>query len=633
MLFQNRIINKVDKITFIIASATIFCVTVLIYSGALDYDYVSDDRVNIVTNYHIHGINLENILWSFNNALGGHYQPFTWLSYMIDYEIWGQHRYGYRQTNIVLHSVNAILLMSVIYLVLSKLYSPIANIKIIILASSIGALFFSLHPLRVESVVWVTERRDVLSTFFLLISFISYFNYSYRKGVSAESFFKKHAYCISFTFFIFSLLSKAWAITYPAVLVIINIALEQPEKRLTADNFINHIKEKIPFIICSAIFVTIGIVSAGSSGAMISWEKLTILDRVLQATFGFNTYLLHTIYPIDLSPLYLLGSTHFLSIKYILNFIIFISIFVMLLCYRKKLPGLGYLFLIYLIIISPVLGFAQSGPQMLADRYTYIALMPVSFALSWMVLKIILPALNQNHKKLMFYSGGLLLIFFLVFSVLVGITTKQIKIWENEETLWSHAIKVDPTNILAINNRADYKSRKGMYEASIEDYSMALSLNDSDAYALNGRAASKIYLGDLDEAKKDLDAALLILPTYVDAILNRGVVYNNQGEIFLAKNDFEKVVELETTNVKGNFYLAIAHFSLNEFKKAIELFTQVYYLNSTYIDAIYYRGLANVGLNAVDLAIKDFQYILNNMHQDSIIYKNAENQIRLLKNG
>lgn len=632
MLSQNRIINKVDKITFIIASATIFCVTVLIYSGALDYDYVSDDRVNIVSNYNIHGINIENILWSFNNALGGHYQPFTWLSYMIDFEIWGQDRYGYRLTNIVLHSVNAILLMFVLYLVLSKLYSTIANSKII-LASSIGVLFFSLHPLRVESVVWLTERRDVLSTFFLLVSFISYFNYSYRKEASAESFFKKHGYYISFTFFLFSLLSKAWAITYPAVLVIINIALEQPEKRLTVDNFINYIKDKIPFIICSATFVVIGIVSAGSSGAMISWEKLTILDRLLQATYGFNVYLLHTFYPIELSPLYLLGNTHFLSIKYILNFIIFISIFVMLVCYRKKLPGVGYLFLIYLIIISPVLGFAQSGPQMLADRYTYIALMPFSFALSWMVLKIILAVFNQNYKKLIFYSGGLLLISFLVFSVLVGITIKQIKIWKNEETLWSHAIKVDPENILAINNRADYKSRKGMYEASIEDYSKALSLNDSDAYALNGRAASKIYLGNLDGALSDLNTALDILPTYVDAILNRGVVYNNQGEIELAKNDFEKVVELEPGNQKGNLYLGIACFLQGEFNKAIELFTKVYYLNSEYIDAIYYRGLSHAGLNNIHEAKNDFEYILNKSNQELTIYKNAENQLRLLDNG
>jgi len=633
MLSQNRIINKVDKITFIIASATIFCVTVLIYSGALDYDYVSDDRVNIVKNYHIHGISLENILWSFNNALGGHYQPFTWLSYMLDYEIWGQHRYGYRQTNIVLHSINAILLMSVIYIVLSKLYSPIANCKIIILASSIGALFFSLHPLRVESVVWLTERRDVLSSFFLLVSFISYFNYSYRKEVTAESLFKKHGYYISFTFFLFSLLSKAWAITYPAVLVIINIALEQPKKRLTVDNFINYIKDKIPFIICSAIFIAIGIVSAGSSGAMISWEKLTIMDRVLQATYGFNVYLLHTIYPIELSPLYLLGNTHFLSFKYILNFIIFISIFIMMVCYRKKLPGVGYLFLIYLIIISPVLGFAQSGPQMLADRYTYIALMPFSFALSWMVLKIILAAFNQNYKKLMFYSGSLLLIFFLVFSFLVGITIKQIKIWENEGTLWTHAIKVDPENILAINNRADYKSRKGMYEASIEDYSKALSLNDSDAYALNGRAASKIYLGNLDGALSDLNTALGILPTYVDAILNRGVVYNNQGKVGLAKNDFEKVVELEPGNLKGNFYLGIACFLKGELHKAIELFTKVYYLNSEYIDAIYYRGLSYAGLNNINDAKNDFEYILNKSNQELTIYKNVANQLRLLNNG
>lgn len=639
MLSGTSLLNKMgisnNKLLFYIVSAFIFCITFFVYSGSLGFDYVSDDRINVLTNFYIRGFTLDNILWAFSSALGGHYQPFTWLSYMFDYSVWGLNSYGYRLGNIVLHCINAILFMCLVCLILIRFYSHIISVKKIMFASLIGTLFFSLHPLRVESVVWVTERRDVLSTFFLLISFIFYFHYKYSTVKKTIFTTRNNAYYFSFFFFLFSLLSKAWAITFPIVLVLVDLALDlKYPKKLTTRTVFNEVKDKIPFLICSVIFVSIGIFSAGSSGAMISWEKLTVLDRLLQATYGFNTYLLHTLYPVDLSPLYLLGDTNFLSTKYLVHFIVFLSIFITSFAFSKKFPWPLYLFLIYFVIISPVLGFAQSGPQMMADRYTYIALMPFSFALSWLVLNVLIKCDGQERKKNTLYLYGAMSIAALfIMSALINFTLKQIKIWENEEALWSHAYQLDKTNYMAINNRADYKSRERKYIESIQDYTLSLSLNSSDSYALNGRAASRIYIGDLDDALDDLNTALDILPTYVDAILNRGVVYNNQGEIELAKNDFEKVVELEPGNQKGNLYLGIACFLQGEFNKAIELFTKVYYLNSEYIDAIYYRGLSHAGLNNIHEAKNDFEYILNKSNQELTIYKNAENQLRLLDNG
>lgn len=623
--------NSLDRLIFCLIGISIFCLVFFIYSGSLEYEFVSDDRVNVVNNLHIRTISLDNIIWAFSNAVGGHYQPFTWLSYMLDYSFWGLDTYGYRLNNIVLHCANTLLFMIAVYMILARFYSIAAGNKKLLLASSIGALFFSLHPLRVESVVWITERRDVLSTFFLLISFISYLYFKFNTG-NADSSLKKNAYFISFIFFVFSLFSKAWAITFPFVLLIIDIALDENTK-INVKTIVLKVKDKIPFFLCSVFFIFIGIISAGSSGAMISWEKLTFIDRLLQATYGFNTYLVHSVYPLELSPLYLLGKTNFLSVKYFAHFAFVVTVFVLAFLFRKQFPWPLYLFLIYLAIIFPVLGFAQSGPQMLADRYTYIALMPFSFAISWFLLKGLIEFFKQKSKRTLYLSSALIIVLLTTFSVLITLTLEQIKVWKNEGALWSHALHIDETNYRAINNRADYKVRNGMYREAIKDYTLALSLNKSDVYALNGRAASSIYLGEFDNALEDLNKSLSILPAYVDAVLNRGVVYNNQGLLQLAQDDFEMVVKLEPQNIKGNFYLAISYFSQKEFKKAIELFTHVYYLNSTYIDAIYYRGLANAGVNNIHQAIKDFEYIIDNTSQESPIYKNAEDQIRLLRNG
>ena len=632
MSFQNNMTAKLDRILFYLSGAILFSLNIFIFSISLDYDFVSDDRINIVNNIYITKFSFENIFWLFTHSLGGHYQPITWISYMFDYSIWELNSFGYRLNNIIIHGLNGVLFMCAVFLILHRYYSHIAKPIHILLASVFGGMLFSIHPLRVESVVWVTERRDVLSTFFLLISFITYLIHKFPLKFNNISFVSRNAYAISFLFFIFSLLSKAWAITFPFVLLIIDFAIHYSEK-ITISKVISHFKNKIPFLLCSVIFIIIGVISAGTSGAMISWEKLTLFDRILQATYGFNTYLLHAIYPVELSPLYLLGNTEFFSVKFIVHFFIFILLFISAFYLRRKIECLPHILLIYFIIIFPVLGFAQSGPQMLADRYTYIALMPFAFALSWLMLKFCIKYCNRGDKYFRYSLAACFLFVVFSFIALTSLTFEQIKIWQNEDTLWSHAINVDGMNILAMNNRADFKSRNGMYRDSIDDYSAVLKLNHGDAYALNGRAASRIYLNEFENALDDLNEALVILPTYVDALLNRGVVYNNMGNLDLAKNDFHSVVELEPENIKGNFYLAIAFFSKNEFKKAIELFTHVYYLNPSYFDAIYFRGLSYAGIGKINEAVIDFEFILNSVDDKSIIYKNARNQLMLIKNG
>ena len=602
------------------------------FKSSLGFDFVWDDREVIVNNMHISSFSSDNLLWAFTTTFSGNYLPLTWLSFMLDYQVWGLDSYGFRLTNIVLHSINAILLMLAIYSFLKCIYKESINNRLLLISSFTGALIFSLHPLRVESVVWVTERKDVLSAFFLLLSFLSYLHFKFRIDVVLTDSKAKILYIISFSCFFLSLLCKAWAITFPVVLVLLDMAMIYPT-RISRSLLQDSIKTKLPFILMSALFALIAIFGQDSSGAMISWEALTLTDRVLQGSYGFNMYLVHTLFPSDLSPLYWLGKTNFHVIKFYLHFFVFISIFLVAFIIRKKCHWPLYFFLIYLVIVSPVLGFTQSGAQIMADRYTYIALMPFSIVVAWLILRLIVLVTDlKNWKYKIILTTSIISACVFIMLILVNVTHEQIVIWKNEETLWSRAIDVDAFNLLALNNRADYRATERLYKESFDDYTSVLAIDEENAYALNGRAATRINTGDLQGAIKDLDAALIILPTYVDALFNRGVSLHNTGNTDLAINDFLNVIKLLPNHIQAHFYLGISYYSKNEFDKAITVFTRVNNVSTGHMGSIYYRALSYIQMKEYGSAKKDFEYITSIADKGSALYTNAQQQLSFFNN-
>ena len=619
--------NMNTRLITVFASTIIFLLVFFILRSSLGYDFVWDDREIIVNNIHIKSINSENLLWAFTTTFSGNYLPLTWVSFMVDYNIWGLQSYGYRLTNIIIHSLNSILLMLCIFSFLRYYYKTSTNYFLLILASTTGALIFALHPLRIESVIWITERKDVLSAFFLLISFLAYFHGRFNGNSELSGTSIKNLYVVSFIFYFLSLLSKAWAITFPVVLVLVDMAIQQPGN-ISIKFLVESIKQKAPFIITSILFSIIAAYAQKNAGAMISWEKLTLADRVLQAGYGFNMYLVHTLYPVNLSPLYLLGKTNFLSLKFYMHFLIFTGIFIFTFLIRNKSYWPLYFFLIYFVIISPVLGFSQSGAQIMADRYTYIALMPLSFVFSWITLRIFGLIIKQKQKTVLTYAISL--VYIMLLYTLASFTSRQILIWKNEETLWTHAINIDRLNYQALNNRADYRLREKLYKKSFEDYTSVLGIDTDNAYALNGRAVTRIHVGDLKGAIEDLNSALSILPTYVDALLNRGIAYHNLGNAQLARDDFQSVIGYLPEQIKAHFYLGISYFVSNQFNEAITEFTNVNHINPDFIDAIYYRGLSYIHIEDYVKAKKDFEYVMLNLDENNILYKNAEQQLKLV---
>jgi protein O-mannosyl-transferase len=619
------------RLITILSNTILFGLVFYIFKSSLGYDFVWDDREVIVNNLNIRTLDFNSIIWAFTNTLGGHYQPLTWSSFIIDFNIWGLESYGFRLTNILIHSFNAVLLMLVINKVIKLFYRLPEDNYGLIISSIFGALIFALHPLRVESVVWITERRDLLSALFILVSFLSYINYRFNTENNKSTVQNKtKLYVISFCSCFLSLLCKAWAISFPVVLVLVDILVFHP-KKLSFEIVLDSIKTKAPFIFLSIIFVIIGVSAASNSGAMVSWDKLTFVDRILQASYGSNMYLLHTLYPSGLSPLYLLGKTNFYDIKFYIHLVFFMTMFITAFLIRNKYNWPIYILLIYLVIIFPVLGFSQSGPQIMADRYSYIATMPFYIIVSFVIFRGFKLVLNQKkYVNNIVLLCSILVVFLIIIYALITNTKKQILIWENEETLWTHAINIDSFNYRAISNRADYRLKKKKYNKSIEDYSLVLELDKENAYALNGRASAKIYLGDLNGAIEDLNEALDLAPGNIDVLLNRGVAFHNLGKAELARNDFLEIINNYPEYVKAIFYLAISYFSENEFEKAIILFTKVINIDQQYIESIYYRGLANLYIGNHIKAKNDFESVMSVSHTDTELHKSAEQQLNLL---
>ena len=461
---------------------------------ALGNGFVWDDELNITANEGFRGLDAEHLLWMATSFHAGHYQPLTWLSYAVNYQLGGLEPSGYIAVNLGLHALNAAL----VFLLFARLLRD-GHERWRLAWAALGALFYALHPLRVESAVWVTERRDVLSLFFLLLSLMAWLR---TQDGSRRGLF----YSLSLLAFALSLLSKAWGIVYPAVLLILCL---YPLRRRDWGKIA---AELAPFAGLAIVFAVVAAL-AQSEEAMASLQAHGPAARAMQAAWSPAFYLGKTIAPLDLSPLYLLRRDFSpWTPSMLLGAGVTLAITVALIAKRRQFPGLLTGWLIFLVLLAPVSGLAQSGSQLAADRYTYLA--------------GILPALAVAAAGL--WAGQrwpelrkLLAVFMvLVVALLALATTRQSQVWENADTLWSQAIEADPENYVALFNRATTGERGGA-QGAINDLSRAIELDPNYASAYANRGKLRLESGLKAEALDDLDKAISLNPAPAQPYNNR----------------------------------------------------------------------------------------------------------------
>src|SRR5437016_1102153 len=406
----------------------------------LQNQFVSwDDDKNFLENPHYRGLGWTQLYWMWTTHLG-HYIPLTWMTLGLDYLLWGMNPLGYHLTNLLLHAANAAVFFFVVRWLLARvLPSPSEHGYALAVSSGVAALVFAIHPLRVESVAWVTERRDVLSGLFYLVAILLYLR-ACERGARGRGW-----YWLSVAVFGCALLSKSMVVNLPIVLLILDVYplrrlggavgwWSEPARRVYV--------EKIPFVLLAAAASAVALMAQLSHNTMVSVVPLSALGRLALSVYGLSFYLWKTVAPVNLSPLYELPPTvNQWAPQLLPSYGLVVAITALVLALRRPLPGLLAAWVAYVVVLLPVLGIFQSGPQIAADRYTYLA------SLGWALLAGAgLLSASRRHPVL---STGLALV------LLVGLgslTWSQAQVWHDSEKLWSHAIGIDPRSPVAHNN-------------------------------------------------------------------------------------------------------------------------------------------------------------------------------------
>ncbi|MSP40045.1 MAG: tetratricopeptide repeat protein [Deltaproteobacteria bacterium] len=549
----------------------IAAVTLAAFFPSLSNDFVNwDDDKTLYDNPFYRGLAWPQIKWMFTTFLMGHYQPLSWLTFAFDYSLWGMNPVGYHLTNLLLHMANGVLFYFVTrrLLVAALAIPPSAENWRLDLSAGLAALLFAIHPLRVESVAWATERRDVLSGLFYFATI-----YFYLRLVECSKFSTRRRWlCATLAIYFLSLLSKATAITLPFILLVLDV---YPLKRLTGRpgqwfkrESRGVLGEKLPFLILALAFAVAALLAQQVTGALKPLEQFGIASRLLQAGYAFMFYLGKTLWPVSLAPIYELpvdvGSWFWL---FVFCGVGTIALTMALFFFKRRWPALLACWVYYLVVLAPVTGVAQSGPQLVADRYSYLACLgwPLLIAGGFYRLS---PQESFNRQRYFFSSGFAIMV---VFSLAI-LTWNQTKIWRSPIALWQHGTAVEPLASIAHYNLGRAYERENNLAPAIESYRRAATVNPSYAKAHFNLARLLALKGDEAQALAHYRRVIEIRPDHADAHNDLGLLLELKGEDTAAVVEFHRAMEIEPAHGRALFNLAELLARQSDLAKAIVMY-------------------------------------------------------------
>ena len=544
-------------------------VTFAIFWQVNHYDFVNLDDHSYVTKNSViqYGITLDGFLWAFSTRYNDLWHPLVWLSFMFDDQLHGLNAGGYHLTNVILHIMSALLL----FWLFNRMTGTIWR-------SAFVAALFALHPLHVESVAWIAERKDVLSAFFWMLTLCLYVYYTEKPVVSR--------YLPVLVCFACALMSKPMVITLPIVMILLDCwplnrlqsqkimtnmpevlpvstkkekkknkfkkeALKKnipapndrklPEPRIAGIIPIWQLKEKIPFFILSAILVIITLYTPNTLDISDTpyLKQFPLISRLANAPVALVTYLGKTFWPHDMAVFYpfpaqiplwqVLGAS-------LLILVISVAVIVMV----KRMPYFFAGWMWFSITIAPVIGIIQvsiTAPYAMADRYHYLPSIGLAVMLAWGIPTLIKS--NEIRKKLLFPAGIIFL------AILSFLSWNQCVYWKNSIELWNHTLKVTDNNWLAYDSRGNAYNDLGNYKQAIENLNRAIGINPGSENSYLNRGNAYYGLGNYRQAIEDYGRAIEIYPDYADAYNNRGTAYNDIGSYRQAIEDYGRAIEIK----------------------------------------------------------------------------------------
>jgi tetratricopeptide (TPR) repeat protein len=514
-----------------------------VYSQLIHYDFVSlDDKMYVTSNRHVKsGINPEGFLWSFRTTDCSNWHPLTWLSHMLDIELYGLDAGGHHLTNVLFHIANA-LLVFVLLKGMTGAFWP----------SAFAAAFFALHPLHVESVAWISERKDVLSTFFGLLTLISYMRYTQQSSRSG--------YMLALLFFMFGLMAKPMLVTLPFVLLLLDywplgrikfsstFRIQSSGQSVTVFSLLS---EKIPFFLFTAASCIATYYAQQSGGAVKTFSMFPLGLRISNAVVSYVAYMGKMFWPAQLSIFYPYPDAYAVW-KIAAAAAVLMGIFILVIMQIKRRPYLAVGWLWYFGTLVPVIGLVQAGDQSLADRYTYIPLIGLFILIAWGAADIF-----DRWRVRRIFAVVTAVILILALSAVSHI---QVSHWENNITLFSHAVKVTRNNYLAHLSLGKALHDAGRDRQAQQHYADALQINPNSTHAHVNIGSGLLAQGKISEAMDHFNQALGLNPDFAEAHNNLGLALVRIGKIENSIPHFRRALKInpEFTNAMINLNVATA---------------------------------------------------------------------------
>jgi protein O-mannosyl-transferase len=553
-------------------SVALFAVVVAVYGQVWSHDFVSyDDPVYVTANPHVRGgLAWDGLRWALTSGHGANWFPITWISHMLDCQLFGLNAGWHHFTNVWIHALSTVCL----FLLLSR--GTGARWR-----SAVVACIFALHPLHVESVAWIAERKDVLSGLFWMLTLFAYFAYVTKPG--------RMRYALVLVVFCLGLMSKPMLVTLPVVLLLLD---RWPLNR----KFL--ILEKLPFFAASLAASIITLVVHQKGGAVASVQLVPFGPRVENALISYVAYVLKTFWPTHLAVFYPF-SLRGLLVPAALAAILLIALTWLAIHWLPTRPYLAVGWGWYLVTLLPVIGLIQTGEQSRADRYTYIPMIGLSIALVWGIADALQPWPRLRAALAVATCA-----------ICVFLTSLQIRYWRDSISLYQHAIEVVPDSYEARFNLAAVLEARGDTPGAIAQLQETVRIRPAYVPARAELGQLLAAQGQIEDGIRELQTAVRMRPEDADAHFRLGSVYAAAGRVADAADEFSQTIRLQPSNSDAHYNRAIALAEEDKLQEAEDEFRETVRLRPDDPEAHFNLGIALAELGQLDKASAEFSEAL-----------------------
>jgi tetratricopeptide (TPR) repeat protein len=568
--------------------------TVAVYWPVRHFDFVNyDDQSYVYENPHVQrGLTLEGFAWFFTTHWEANWHPLTWLSHMLEVQLFGLNAGGHHLVNLLFHVANALLLFHILNRMTA---AP--------LRSAFVAALFALHPLHVESVAWIAERKDVLSAFFWMLTLWAYVRYV--ETLNAQRSTLNRFYALTLVFFTLGLMAKPMLVTLPFVLLLLDY---WPLGRTRwADSVVGKkvkfplsrlLMEKLPFLTLSVASCAVTLWAQHAGGAVESTEHLPIDGRIINALVSYVRYLGKAFWPDGLAVFYPLEKWPLEAVVVAAAVLLGVSLWVVWNARRQPQFVLGWLW--YLGTLVPVIGLVQVGSQSMADRYSYLPLIGIFIMVAWSLPSSVL---ERPRLKIIAAVTAVVLL-----GICAALSCRQLRYWQNSVTLFEHALAVTGPNDVAHLNLGNAFLANGKIQDAISHYEQALWVRPAEAHSNIGSALMR--LGRVPEAVGHFEQALLVKPDYAEAHYNLGLALAQLGNLQEAMNHWEQALRIKPDYAEAHYNLGGALWQTGNTQEAIAHWEQALRINPHYADAHRSLGLVLAQTGSPREAITHLERVL-----------------------